>query len=894
MLEKELLSFGSGILASVFANVLGDGGEKAASGRKKKKLEQDILDDLDSRVRDCMVQEHVQSWIFEQEYHIKQAGCIFGEEDKQRIVEAFFRKHPEIKAVYGSETEAVLSGCMDRMNDWANSILDEESKLMLAVIRKDGLKRENNIITQIDTGNRELLKSIQELQEKSTAAQPAAVSVREKRDARARAAYYDEIQNLYRIQNYWIRTKGGCFVAEQRSGIIRTRALVIPVCPETDELSVEDIGELLEILGREGAAYQYIHIVTNGVVGKTYEKLFSPYADKIEIYNERDIIHGIMDFTGYLNDTINQYKSSSLYEHYIEVLDTNTGASLEDSARAFLQEEEYNAFLILGDYGCGKTSFLLNFACRLAEEYCQEENGYIPLFIPLKEYAKAVSMENLLMDLFVNKCQMAGVSMEAFKLMLRYMKFVLLFDGFDEVAKRVNYDVKFDIFNQICQFCGENTKIIITCRPNYFQENREYKRLMENAHLQFEPNVENKASFYETYIADLTPEQIHQYILSYEPLLKKEEVDVYEMEELIAQTHDLTDLSRRPFLLSIIVKTLPKIISNLDGKRREDITINAAELYRNYTELWLDRENAKGKALIRKEDKLQFCMHIAYKMFRDDILSIHFSDMPDEIREYFPDLHQMDEIDYFSHDIQSCSFMNSEGDGNFKFIHKSFMEYFVACFIVGKLRKDAAAGENTACEVLSGRDVSTEIALFINDILCGDTELYQKVIDILEEQANAGEDMLRQNAMTILSKMQYDIAENIEDGESYARSDFSYSTIADRIICGVNFSGATFYNATIEDVQFIKCCFDGANFQKASLKNVNFSYQSLEYANLSYSVVTHCDFTQSILTGAKMSYARLHGNDFMQCDMSETETDGIRYKNNHNCRTVIGAPYEMR
>lgn len=37
MLEKELLSFGSGILASVFANVLGDGKEKAAGDRKKRK-----------------------------------------------------------------------------------------------------------------------------------------------------------------------------------------------------------------------------------------------------------------------------------------------------------------------------------------------------------------------------------------------------------------------------------------------------------------------------------------------------------------------------------------------------------------------------------------------------------------------------------------------------------------------------------------------------------------------------------------------------------------------------------------------------------------------------------------------------------------------------------------
>lgn len=887
MLEKEFISFGSGILASVFSNIIGDGGKKVISDREKKKMDQAMTGELDTRVRDCLEQEHVRDWIYGQEERIKQAGCVFNEEDRQRVTEDFFRQHPDMKYVHGRAVEDVLLKCMDTINAWADEVLSDENRIVLDVIKKDGQKHEENVIRQMEAGNKEVLRQIQELRDRKTA--PEASAAENAENGRAKSGYHDEIQNLYRIQNYLIRPKDGYFIAEQRSGIIRIKALVIPVHSEEDELSAEEICRILEILGREGSAYQYIHIVSNGVIGKAYAQSFSPYKDKMEIFGERYIINGIMDFTGYLNDTISRYKNSSLCGHYIEVLDENTERTLEDSVRIFLQEEQYNAFLILGDYGCGKTSFLLNLAYQMAEEYCREENGYIPLFIPLKDYAKAVSMENLLLDLFVNKCHMSNVSIEAFKMMLNYMKFVLLFDGFDEVAKRVNYDVKFDIFNQICQFCGANTKIIITCRPNYFQENREYKRLMENAHLQFEPSAENKALFYETYIANLVPEQIHRYILSYEPLLRKEGMDAAEMEELIAHTHDLTDLSRRPFLLNIIVQTLPKIISGLEGKNKNDITINAASLYRNYTELWLDRENAKGKALIRKEDKLQFCMHIAYKMFKEDILSIHFSEMPDEIREYFPDLHQMDEIDYFSHDIQSCSFMNSEGDGYFKFIHKSFMEYFVACFIVGKLQKDKDVEE-----ALSIRDISTEIALFINDILCEDAVLYQKIINILEEQTDSGDDSIRQNAVTLLSKMEHNIAENIEDGKSYVNGDFIHSTIARRVIRGVDFSGASFYNATIEEVQFIDCCFERTDFQKASIRKVDFSRQSLKYADLSYSKVRGCNFTNCSFEEGRISHAHLSRNNFMGCDMSGIEADGTEYENNRNCDGAIGIPYEMR
>ena len=35
--------------------------------------------------------------------------------------------------------------------------------------------------------------------------------------------------------------------------------------------------------------------------------------------------------------------------------------------------------------------------------------------------------------------------MESFDYMQKHKKFVILFDGFDEVAKRVNYDVKYEI-----------------------------------------------------------------------------------------------------------------------------------------------------------------------------------------------------------------------------------------------------------------------------------------------------------------------------------------------------------------------------------------------------------------------------------------------------------------
>lgn len=885
---NEIISFCSGILASVLANVLGGAEEEVKSSLKKRKLEKNIVGDLNAKIKEQFEQESVKEWILSKGDEIRQEGYIFSEEDKQEFLKDFFLQYPSLNYIHSQNVESVILNCIDEVNDWADGILSDENKILLGTLKREGQKNTKEVLEQISDGKKEILDSIRELKDRQE-------ETGREEDEKKRAEFFDQIENLYRIQNYLVRNKKDYFVAEQKSGIIRANALIIPMYSETEELSLEDIGKILEIINREDKSdvYQYIHIVTNGSIGKSDEKYFMPYEGKIRVFRENEIINEIMDFTAYLNNNITQYKKSNLYGHYIDVLDLKTSEPLEYSVRDFLQETQYNAFLILGDYGCGKTSFLLNLAYQLSEEYFEGESEYIPIFVPLRDYAKAINMENLFLDIFVNKCHMPNVSIDAFKLMLKYMKFVLLFDGFDEVAKRVNYDVKFEIFNQICRYCSETTKIIVTCRPNYFQENREYRKLIQSAHLQFEPNEVNHALFDETYIADLTAGQIHEYILSYRDVLQKEGLDTNEIEYLIAHTHDLTDLSRRPFLLNIIVRTLPKLISDSNGQEKKEIEINAASLYRNYTELWLDRENSKGKTLIRKEDKLHFCMHIAYKMYRDDILSIHFSQMPDEIREYFPNLHQMDEIDYFSHDIQSCSFMNTDGDGNFKFIHKSFMEYFVACYMMEKLREYKNRETGCISQFLSVRDISTEVALFLNDMLYDDKEMYQHIKTVLESLVGNSNESVSKNAVTLLSKMSHNIAVDIQDGGSYADSDLSYSTVENTEIARVDFTGTTFYGAVIRDVQFIDCIFEETIFQKAELTRVNFSYQSLDGADLSYCKIKDCIFVKSSMTKAKISQSLLEKNNFMECDMSEIEANGTKYRNNINYESAIGIPYEM-
>ena len=236
--------------------------------------------------------------------------------------------------------------------------------------------------------------------------------------------------------------------------------------------------------------------------------------------------------------------------------------------------------------------------------------------------------------------------------------------------------------------------------------------------------------------------------------------------------------------------------------------------------------------------------------------------------------------------------MNSEGDGNFKFIHKSFMEYFAACYIADKLWEEGDLGE-AAMEVLSVRDISREIALFVNDILSIDSVRYQKVLGILKRQAVCQDDNVMQNVVTLLSKMEQNMAENIKDGGNYTQGDFSHSIITRRTIRNVDFTGATFYNAQLMEVRFVNCCLDQVNFQNAYLDKVDFSRQSMSCADMSYAEIENCVFSDSSFTDADISHAYLYGNNFEHCDMSGIRAEKTRYRKNYNYDSAIGVPFEM-
>jgi hypothetical protein len=80
-------------------------------------------------------------------------------------------------------------------------------------------------------------------------------------------------------------------------------------------------------------------------------------------------------------------------------------------------------------------------------------------------------------------------------------------------------------------------------------------------------------------------------------------------------------------LLDMMARSLPDL--------QPGQAVNAARLYEAYTDLWLLRDEEKGRTLITRAEKRLFMQELALEMLRREQLSIHYSRLPERVRTHF-------------------------------------------------------------------------------------------------------------------------------------------------------------------------------------------------------------------------------------------------------------------
>jgi hypothetical protein len=244
----------------------------------------------------------------------------------------------------------------------------------------------------------------------------------------------------------------------------------------------------------------------------------------------------------------------------------------------------------LGNFGTGKTTFCKKYAYELASKYKIDSTARIPIIINLGDYDRTQDIQ----EVITSTLQFGhGVRIDSAlcQELQRLGKFVLIFDGFDEMAAQVDPDTIRENLREINKISRiPENRFLLTCRTHFFRDRVQ---------------VEVLTDFDILYLPEWGELELRIF-------LQKRFGDSWQQQlDRIRGTHNLEELAQTPLFLEMIVETLPKLG---DQVRR-------IELYKIYTDKWIKKQSGHRGARLNEEERKQFINDLAINLYTEDSLS---------------------------------------------------------------------------------------------------------------------------------------------------------------------------------------------------------------------------------------------------------------------------------
>lgn len=353
----------------------------------------------------------------------------------------------------------------------------------------------------------------------------------------------------------------------------------------------------------------------------------------------------LFDFRPYLDRLRRRFEESPLARHYVaqRVLlegepELKDGVDLIEHAQAWANGAGRRLWLVLGDYGTGKSSFFKRFAYELATRAIQEPDAPVPLAIDLKDYPNAISLEALLQEHLRKELNWHG-NPEILLYLLAAGRVTLLLDAFDEMGTAALARSVEDQFRQLVRptaQAGEGarcSRVLITCRTHFFRDQQQIKDVagghaddlvssdspLGQLARQFDASIDEVMLFNDAQIAEFLCRHLGEE--------KSQEALAF-----IRRTYDLESLAPRPVLLDMIVQTLPALM-------QAGGAVTPAGLYQRYVSQWLN-DSSGGHLRTSPQQRLKLLETLAQTLWGLPEHRIHYRrlealvhELPDALRE---------------------------------------------------------------------------------------------------------------------------------------------------------------------------------------------------------------------------------------------------------------------
>jgi len=627
-----------------------------------------------------------------------------------------------------------------------------------------------------------------------------------------------------------------------------------------------------------------------------------------------DLERQLIDFSPYLDRLIRSFEQGSLFKSYVNQ-QAESGiegkAGDEETAipdliahgKAWATGEGRRLWVLLGDYGTGKSAYISRLAYELAVAARSDGGLPVPLAVNLRFFPNKASLEDILEKHWE---QAAGEKREA-KLLLHLLqrgRIVLLLDSFDEMGIATAGRSVIEQFRMLVSPSaapGIGNRILLTCREQFFKEHGEARRTAQGVDERI-PALQGVTLGLEGSIDRLrvfTPEQIQEFLRL--RLGAKEAKQAW----AFMQKHGLTQLGDRPQLLDVIIQSLPKL-------REQGGQFSPGALYGAYTNQWLD--DFKPTERQSSSRQLRAVLEVlAGMLWQREGNRLHYGDLYALLREQ-PALCEGLDPNQLDVELRTAAFLSRTPDGYYGFSHRSFLEFFLARRLHASL--DASDPAAALAEALDLPRLSTEVCQFVSDLLPGPNgernrfgqALHTVLGSQMRERPSAP---ARANALWLGYRLaQAEVDTGYPSADVQARylphhADLANTDLSGLILPGVALPGADLRHARLDKVEWHgalltearmdgasahQAVLAGAQLQKASMREMPATGLNLAGANLSHTQAQGAQWPLVELFAADLDACQFDGGDLRGASLGQSRGQASHAGAQLQGATAIGAP----
>ena len=348
---------------------------------------------------------------------------------------------------------------------------------------------------------------------------------------------------------------------------------------------------------------------------------------------------------------------------------------LDEYVEIWLKDFHREHLSILGEFGTGKTWTVYHLAWLALRKYREAKESNcprprLPLVVELSDYAKSTTVESLFSDFLFRRHNIGIPSYEAFRQLNRMGKLLLLFDGFDEMATRVDREGMTSHFWELARALVPGGKTILTCRKEHFDDAKQGRDLL---------NAELKAST--AMLSGAAPQFLVVELQRFDtPRVRRalERRAAPGTVEKIMQNPDLVDLASRPLIIDFILQALPNL---QDGKPYDLARVFLIGLRHK-----MESDIRDGRTFTSLADKLYFLCEVAWEMVAANTICLNYRLFPERLQRLFGSaVASPTDLDQWRHDMMGQSLLIRNSRGDYTPAHRSIMEFLVGYKLVAAL-----------------------------------------------------------------------------------------------------------------------------------------------------------------------------------------------------------------